>query len=81
MGAMVAGVAPERELAKEQNVTTRERKELAQLRADVAQLARLVYPHVHPKDGLAAIIERHNPAGVETRPAAEAPERRAKAAV
>jgi hypothetical protein len=61
-------------------MTTKEKKELEQLRADVAQLARLVYPHVHPKDGLAAIIGRHNSGGVETRPAAEAPERRAKAA-
>lgn len=59
-------------------MTTREKKELAQLRADVAQLARLVYPHVHPKDGLAGIADRYALSRLETRPAAEAPERRVK---
>ena len=59
-------------------MTDKERQELAQLRADLATLARAVAPHVNRGAELQEIIERNAPDGLETRPH-RAPEQRAKA--
>lgn len=61
-------------------MTTTEKKELAQLRTDLATLTRAVVPHVNQSRELLAIIERHTPDGRETRPH-QAPEQREKAVV
>ena len=54
-------------------------RRVEQLEQDVAAIARLVWPHVHPKDELFEILERHNAGGQETRPH-HAPEQRVRVA-
>ncbi len=54
-------------------------KELAQLRQDVARLARYLIDHQGAKPELVQIIERNSPTGLETRPH-RAPEQRMKVA-
>ena len=54
-------------MAPRSNPTETERR-LDQLEHDVATIARLAFPHVHPKDELLEIADRNNAGGQETRP-------------
>ena len=38
-------------------------RRVVQLEADVATIARQAFPHIHPKDGVREIAERHTSGG------------------
>ena len=65
---------------KGDTVTVAEKKELRQLRADLATLTRAVVPHVNTSRELLEIVERYSPESPEVRPH-RAPESRRKVAV